>query len=58
MLRNKEQVCPACKENFATDEAGSKHRVGTFGIDRRCALPTEVGLKQITNKYGTKVWSN
>jgi len=56
MLRNKEQVCPACHENFATDEAGNRHRVGDFGINRRCASPAEVGLNQSTNSYGSKVW--
>ena len=56
MLRNKEQVCPACHENFATDEAGDKHRIGTFGIDRRCGEPEVMGLHISTNSYGTNVW--
>ncbi len=57
-LRNIEQVCPACFENFASNDAGDKHRVGQIGTpERRCAEPSTVGLVLKPNKYGTKVWS-
>lgn len=58
-LRNIEQVCPACFENFASNGAGDKHRVGEIGTpERRCAEPSTVGLVLKPNKYGTQVWSN
>ncbi len=55
-LRNQEQVCPACYENFANTKSGDKHRIGEFGVDRRCAYPPEVGLIASKNKFGTLVW--
>ena len=57
-LRNIEQVCPACFENFANNGVGDKHRVGEIGTpERRCAEPSTVGLELKPNKYGTLVWS-
>ena len=56
LLENWQQVCPACFKNFNSTEAGDRHRIGTFGIDRRCASPDEVGLIPIPNKYKTIVW--
>jgi hypothetical protein len=56
MLQNWQQVCPVCFENFNSTEAGDVHRIGEFGIDRRCANPNEVGLIAIPNKYETTVW--
>jgi len=56
LLRHIEQVCPVCFENFKTTEAGDKHRIGNFGIDRRCANPSEVGLVQTKNRFGTSIW--
>lgn len=56
MLRNKEQVCPACHLNFATTEDGDAHRIGLFGVDRRCAHPEEAGLDLEMNRFGTGVW--
>ena len=56
-LRNIEQVCPVCFENFASNGAGDNHRVGEIGTpERRCAEPSSVGLVTRLNKYGTKVW--
>jgi hypothetical protein len=55
-LENKEQVCPACHLNFGTTEAGDAHRIGAFGVDRRCANPNEVGLVSVENKFSTLVW--
>ena len=58
LLRNIEQVCPVCFENFASNGAGDKHRVGEIGTpERRCAEPSTVGLVLKKNKYGTLVWS-
>jgi hypothetical protein len=46
-----------CFENFASNGAGDKHRVGDIGTpERRCAEPSSVGLVTRLNKYGTKVW--
>ena len=55
-LENREQVCPACFENFGTTEAGDAHRIGTFGVNRRCAKPSEVGLVLVRNNFSTLVW--
>ena len=57
-LRNIEQVCPVCFENFANNGVGDIHRVGEIGTpERRCAEPSMVGLVLKPNKYGTQVWS-
>ena len=57
-LRNIEQVCPVCFENFANNGVGDVHRIGQIGTpQRRCAEPSTVGLVLKPNKYGTKVWS-
>ncbi len=56
-LRNIEQVCPVCFENFANNGVGDKHRVGEVGTpERRCAEPSTIGLVLKKNKYGTLVW--
>ena len=50
-LRNIEQVCPACFENFANNGVGDLHRIGEIGIpERRCAEPSIVGLVIKENK--------
>jgi hypothetical protein len=54
-LENRQQVCPACFENFATTEAGDAHR-GRKGDSPVCLNPELVGLSKIVNKYGTEVW--
>lgn len=56
LLENREQVCPACFENFGTTEAGEAHRIGAFGVDRQCANPNEVGLVSVKNKFSVLVW--
>jgi hypothetical protein len=57
-LRNIEQVCPVCFENFANNGVGDIHRVGEIGTpERRCAEPTSVGLQLEENKFGTLVWN-
>ena len=46
--------CPAegCHETFSCESAAEKHRVGMFGVDRRCAHPAEVGLVAREQAYG------
>lgn len=57
-LRNIEQVCPVCFENFANNGVGDLHRVGEVGTpERRCAEPSSIGLQLKANKFGTLVWS-
>lgn len=34
--------CPGCDEYFNSNTAFEKHRIGRFGIDRRCATPDEM----------------
>lgn len=51
--------CPAdgCHRTFSTDSAASKHRVGKFGIDRRCVDPATVGLVAVQKPYGV-LWQH
>jgi hypothetical protein len=49
--------CPACHRTFSCDSAAEKHRVGRFGIDRRCADPAEVGLAAKEMPYGV-MWQH
>jgi hypothetical protein len=56
LLENRQQVCPACFENFGTTEAGDAHRIGAIGVDRRCANPNEVGLVSVKNRFSALVW--
>ncbi|MFF7142305.1 hypothetical protein ACFZB5_13785 [Streptomyces nodosus] len=44
--------CAACCCTFSTDSAADKHRIGKFGIDRRCADPASVGLVAREKPYG------
>lgn len=44
--------CPSCCRTFSCDSAADKHRIGTFGVDRRCAHPTDVGLVARSKPYG------
>ena len=41
-----------CHRTFSCDSAADKHRIGTFGVDRRCAHPSDVGLVVRTKPYG------
>ncbi|MFF4489465.1 hypothetical protein ACFY0F_23700 [Streptomyces sp. NPDC001544] len=45
--------CPACHETFNSDSAAEKHRVGKFGVDRRCVDPASVGLVAVEQPWGT-----
>lgn len=49
--------CPACCRTFSTDGAAGKHRVGKFGIDRRCVDPAAVGLVPVQKPYGV-LWQH
>lgn len=55
-LGNREQVCKACGYFFGTIEAGDAHRVGIFGVNRRCIHPNEAGLVAVHNRFGTVIW--
>ena len=57
-LENSDQVCSGCHRNFSGTRAGDKHRIGTFGKDRRCANPEEVGLTKTINQYGAIVYKS
>lgn len=48
--------CPACCRTFSTDSAASKHRIGKYGVDRRCTDPASVGLVAHEKPYGL-LWS-
>lgn len=49
--------CPACHRTFSTDSAADKHRVGKFGVDRRCVDPATVGLVAKRKPWGD-MWQN
>lgn len=36
--------CSGCHETFSTYGVSDRHRIGTLGVDRRCADPASVGL--------------
>ena len=55
MLENREQVCPACHENFGTTEAGDSHRVGEMD-NRQCLNPEKLELEVVLNQFETEVW--
>ena len=48
---------PGCHRTFSTDSAADKHRIGKFGVDRRCTDPATVGLVPVTKPYGT-LWQH
>ena len=54
---NNRAHCPACCRTFSTDSAADKHRIGKFGIDRRCVDPATVGLDAVDKPYGT-LWQH
>lgn len=51
--------CPAtgCHRTFSCDSAADKHRVGQFGVDRRCVDPASVGLVAHEKPWGV-LWSH
>lgn len=45
--------CAGCGEHFNSTAAFDKHRIGQFGIDRRCASVDEISVKgMIRNRNG------
>lgn len=54
---NSRAHCPACHKTFSTDSAADKHRIGKFGVDRRCVDPATVGLKPAAKPYGV-LWQH
>lgn len=61
------QHCTVCHETFAGTDVGDAHRIGEFGVDRRCRTVAEMRqfltksghprFRPQTNPYGTRVWS-
>ena len=43
-LTEQVMLCRACDTYFRGESNFDKHRVGDFGVDRRCADPADVGL--------------
>jgi hypothetical protein len=41
--------CSGCHRTFTTVGASDKHRIGEFGVDRRCTDPATVGLVHRTD---------
>lgn len=37
--------CCGCGEYFSRERAFDRHRIGEFGIDRRCLAPAEMGAR-------------
>lgn len=52
--------CPSCAEYFNSTKAFDRHRIGRFGVDRRCrTLPEMVALGMVRNEAGfwiTEAW--
>jgi hypothetical protein len=46
-----------CHRTFSTDSAADKHRIGKFGVDRRCTDPATVGLVPAAKPYGV-LWQH
>lgn len=43
-----------CHKSFYSDSASDKHRVGAYGVDRRCLTTDEMLDKGMSlNRYGT-----
>lgn len=41
-LKGDRNQCPTCKKYFNSSAAFSKHRTGTYGVDRRCMTTEEM----------------
>ena len=44
-LRGQRNQCQSCKEYFNSNSALEMHRVGKFGVDRRCRTREEMQAK-------------
>lgn len=49
-------AAPDCCRTFGRESAADRHRVGAFGVDRRCVDPASVGLVARETPSGA-VWS-
>ena len=44
-LEGEHNQCPGCGEYFNSNKAFDKHRIGDFGVDRRCVTVEEMLAK-------------
>jgi hypothetical protein len=51
-LTGEHNHCSACGEYFNSNHAFEKHRVGDFGVDRRCATVAEMEGKGMVKNSG------
>lgn len=51
--------CSTCHESFTCDFAFDMHRIGRFGVDRRCATESEMVEKgmSLNSKGHWRTWS-
>jgi hypothetical protein len=42
LLSGERNQCQSCKEYFNSVRAFERHRMGTYGVDRRCRTPEEL----------------
>jgi hypothetical protein len=56
VLTGKRCRCPTCGESFSVLSNFDRHRVGEYGVDRKCVEPQTVGLVIKTTSSGT-YWS-
>lgn len=49
-------AAPDCCRTFSCESAADRHRVGAFGVNRRCADPATVGLVAKAKPFGV-LWS-
>ena len=66
VLRGQRNQCAACRQYFARNSGFTKHRIGTFGVDRRCLTVPELqerGFQRDVSGFwrvpstGTNPWS-
>lgn len=56
-LSGQRNQCPTCGEYFNSNIAFEKHRIGEFGIDRRCATVEEMlSFKKPMAKNNAGFW--
>ena len=49
--------CKVCSQNFSSQRAGDKHRVGNFYPNtRKCISGEEAGLILSVNAYGARIY--
>ena len=53
LLTGDRNQCQGCKEYFNSIKAFERHRIGEFGVDRRCRTPDEMIERGYSkNKHG------